>query len=272
MRQFGVNFVYFFVYGDNRLVCRCRVKAQYARHLYVKKPEKVFIGYRAYQFGGKCFDALANVAYRSLLRLACLKLLVLIYALFNEYTLQGGEMQRFTSLAKLYFKLCLENVAGSVDITAQNIAYSDKMRLVVVNHTAVRRNGKLAVGKGVQGIDSLVAGNTCLKINHHKSGSRRVVIDLTYLYLSFFVGFQYRFNKAAACNTVRKFRYCQCAVVNLFYFRSYSDPASAGTVIITAHINESARREIGVQFEVLALEKGNRRVNYFVEIVRQYKA
>ena len=82
---------------------------------------------------------------------------VLIYALFDEYTFERGEMQLFAYFAKLNHEIGLKDFLCRFNTATQNVTYRKEVRLVVVDYAAVGGNGKFAVGKSVKCINGFVA-------------------------------------------------------------------------------------------------------------------
>ena len=89
-------------------------------------------------------------------RLALLKLTVLVDAFLYENALQRCEIELFAHFAELYLQFPPQKRAGAVGTMAEQLAHRKEMRLVVLNHAAVGRNGHLAVGEGIKRIDGLV--------------------------------------------------------------------------------------------------------------------
>ena len=64
------------------------------------------------------------------------------------------------------------------------------MWFVILDHTAVRRDADLAIGKGIQGINGLVGRDTRSQMHQNLHLPSGIIIHLLDLDLSLLVGFQ----------------------------------------------------------------------------------
>ena len=74
----------------------------------------------------------------------------------EEYFLEGNPMPTVLQLAELDFQFLAKEVFGAHCVVAQDIAGGHEDGFIVYNDTSLRREGYLAVGESIEGIDGLV--------------------------------------------------------------------------------------------------------------------
>ena len=152
---------------------------------------------------------------------------------------------------------------------AQQLGNAKEARFVVLNHAAVGRNRHLAVGEGVERVDGLIGRNSRLQINHNLDFGGSVVVHLLDFYLAFFIGFQYGIDERCRAFSVRHVLNHQRFVIDFLDASAHSHSTATLTVVVARNVDETARREVGIKFERLALKVENARIDKFVEVVRQ---
>ena len=121
-----------------------------------------------------------------------LEFLVLINTFLDEDALQRLEVQLFLQLAFADFQFLTNEILGAVDRVAQHIADGEKLRLVALDNTAVWRYAHLAIGKGIEGIDGLIARHARSQMNLNLDLGSSKILYLTGLDLTLLDGLYYR--------------------------------------------------------------------------------
>ena len=86
----------------------------------------------------------------------CIILQYLEYLVLEEDFLKRSVMPVILQFIKPYLKFHPEQPLSVFGTISQHIVHSEEMRLLLHNHTSIRRNGYLAIGKGIERIDGLV--------------------------------------------------------------------------------------------------------------------
>ena len=84
-----------------------------------------------------------------------LEFLVFINTLFDEDALQRLEVQLLKQLAFTNLQLLTNQVLCAISRVSQNVAHGEELGLVVLDDAAVGRKTYLAVGKGIERVNSL---------------------------------------------------------------------------------------------------------------------
>ena len=193
-----------------------------ALHLDFKKFQDVVACHVAHKRWLERLQTLVDVCHSLVDAFALLILLVLIDALLDEYFLERGVEQAFTQLSALNLELALQQVLGGVHTVAQHVAHRQEMRLAVGNHAAVWRNAHLAVGKGVERVDSPVARRARQQVHDDVGVFRRVVVHPFYFDFSLFLSFDDSLDDASRSASERHVGDFQCLVVDFFDFCAHA--------------------------------------------------
>ncbi len=143
------------------------------------------------------------------------------------------------------------------------------MGLLVADDARVGRDRHLAIGERVQSVDGLVARLVVRHVDHDLHLVGRKVVDAFDLDLALFVGLDDRLLDRLRSGRVGNLGYREGAFVDLGDARAHLNHAAAQTVIVTARVHQSSRREIGQQHEILASQMGYAGVYQLVEVVGQ---
>ena len=182
-------------------------------------------------------------------------------------------MPLLAQLVKLNFQLFAQQVEGVFGIDAQNVLDVGEDGLAVPNHAGVGGVGDFAVGEGVECVDGLVGGDTGLKVEVDLGLRCRVVVYLLDFQLSAVNGFSDGVggfgDEVFGSGAVRYLVDHQCFVINDTDLGAVADLAALRTVVVFAHIDGPARREVGINLEIFAFEDAYRCIDEFVEVVGQ---
>ena len=143
------------------------------------------------------------------------------------------------------------------------------MRLLVVDDAAVGRDGDFTIGEGIKRIDGLVTRNARHQMNDNLSMVAGEVIETLNLDLTLFDCLSYRLDERIGGFTKRHIGDTQRLLVDLVDATTYLDDAATSTIVIFRNVDEATRREVGVKLKRFAFETGNRRIEQFVEVMRQ---
>ena len=97
----------------------------------------------------------------------------------------------------------------------------------------------------------------------------RVVVHLACLYLALLDGLEYRVDKRSGGLAEGYLAYHERLAVELFYLCPHLQRAPALSLVVFAHVDASARREVGIERKRLAVQIAYGGVAYLVEVVRQ---
>ena len=160
-----------------------------------------------------------------------------------------------------------ERVVGA---DAENLADRKHERFSVVDDPRVGADGLLTVGEGVQGVDGLVGRGAGLEVQHDFDGLGRVVVDLAdFQFASFNGGGDGVLDQIDGVFAKRYLRDNQRLIIDNGNLGTVDDLAAQQSVVVLAHINGAAGREVGEQLEWLVFEDGDGSIQKFVEIVGQ---
>ena len=106
-------------------------------------------------------------------------------------------MQAFHQFAAAYHEFLFEQRAGVVYRAAQHIAHAEELWFFLVDDAAVGIDARFAIGKGIQGIDGLVARGAGGEVYMYFGLGGGVVLHLAYFDFTLFVGFEYGVDKGA---------------------------------------------------------------------------
>ena len=150
---------------------------------------------------------------------------------------------------------------------AQQLAYGEELRFLVGDHAADGGDAHLAVGEGVEGVDSLVARCAGNELHDYLCGGGGVVVYVAYLYLPLLHGAQDGGYEGGGGLAEGKLGYCEGLVVDFLDFGPYLDGAAACSVVVARGVHESSGLEVGKQGEALAVKVCHGGVDHLVEVV-----
>ena len=199
-----------------------------------------------------------------------LKLAVFVDAFFDEYLFERREVQAFEQLAAAYEQFLAQQVFRILHTAAQHVADREEFRAFVVDDAAVGRNGDLAIGERIQGVDGFVARSSGCQVYQDFHLGGRVVVHLSDFYFSLFVGLEDAVYDGRGGLSERNLADGERLVVELLYLCPDLDRAAPHSVVVTCHVDASAREEVRIEPELLAAEVADGRVAKLAEIVREY--
>ena len=151
----------------------------------------------------------------------------------------------------------------------EHIAHSQELRLIVLDDATVGRDADLAIRKGVEGIDGLVAryARSQMHLDLHVGSSQ--ILHLAGLDLSLFHCLH-----DGILNALRSLREGNLSdderlLVYLLNFRPHFDGASTLPVVILADVDATRCGEIGEELEGLFVEVGDGCITNLTEIMGQ---
>ena len=188
--QFLVDVGNFLLDAQHCLLCLLLIELQYALHLYLEQAQDVFLGHLAHHLRIERSEPFVDVLADGIDVGRILKLLVLVYALLDEYCLERHEVQMLQQFALPDLEFLAQQVLGVLHVISQHFAYGGELRFVVLDDTAVWRDIYLAVGECVERIKCLVRRHSRLQLYLNLCVRRRIVVHVTSLNLSFLYSLQ----------------------------------------------------------------------------------
>ena len=273
--QFLVYLLHFRFHASNVLLSLILVELQDTGHLDFHQPQDIITCHLSDQFGIPGLQSAAHPFHSGIHILGILKLTVLIDTLLYENLFQRGEEQTLQQFASAYEPFLPQKFQSGVHVAAKHIAHGQELRLPVIYDTAVGRNRYLTIRAGIQGIDGLVAACARSKVNQYLCLGCRKVLHVAYLYLPLLVGLEDAVNKrtglaGGTCGlAIGYLSDGKGLAVTLLDFCAYTNHTTTLTVIILAHIDTAARREVGIEMELLAMEIRDGSIADFSQVVRK---
>ena len=178
-------------------------------------------------------------------------------------------MPRLVQLVKAYFKLAAQQTPRILGRAAKDLLHTHEVRLLVTDDARIGRDGYLARGEGVEGVDGLVARLVVRYMDHYLDLVGRQIVHLLDTYLAPLVGLHDRILYRLRGRGKGYLRNGERPFVDLRDTRPHLDRATAQAVVVARHIHDTARREIGIQLEILPAKVCDTCVNQLVEVMRQ---
>ena len=178
-------------------------------------------------------------------------------------------MQLFAQFAFFDFEFHAKQVHCAIRATAQHFRHGDETRFVVVHHTAIWRIVHLTFSEGIERINSLVARSLSLEMHAYFYVFRCIIVDFLDVEFTLFVRLHNRIHQHTRRNAIRHLHNLQSLVVNLLNLGTNSQLTATLAIVVFRHIHHATSWEIGIEFELLAFQVGNRRIAQFAEVVRQ---
>ena len=172
-------------------------------------------------------------------------------------------------LVEFDLQLLLQQSLSVLGRTTQNLANTQEMRLLLIDYTRIGRDRYLAIGECVECVDGLVGRLVGRNVNDDLDLLRGVILHLADLDLALLVSFDDRLLDTFGCSRKRNLGDGQRALVDLRDTCSNLHRATAQTVIVARAIDQTSRRKVGQQGELLALQVRHASVNQLVEVVGQ---
>ena len=154
------------------------VELQDSAHLDFEQAENVVARDVAHKLRLEWVETLVDVIHGSVEVLRLFVATILIDALLDEDFFERGVKQRFESVGTLILQIRFQDLLGAVHAVAQQFAHVEELRLLVLNHTAARRNAGFAVAERVERVDSLVARRARLECDDDFGCGGSVVFHL----------------------------------------------------------------------------------------------
>ncbi len=180
----------------------------------------------------------------------------LVDLVFDEDAFQRGHVPLLVELAQTDAKLRAEQVFGAFGAAAQNFAHADEVGLLLGDDARVGRDGDLAVGKCVEGVDGLVGRFVRADVDDDLHLFGGVVVHLLDLYLSLFVGLDDRLLDGFGRGAVGNLGDGERAFVDLRDACTDLHHAAPQSVVVARHVDETARLEVGIEHERFASQAG----------------
>src|SRR5574344_11707 len=152
----------------------------------------------------------------------------------------------------------------------ENVAHRQELWLLILDDTAVGRYVDFTVGESIECIQRLVAAHTGSKMHQYLHMGSGIILHLASLNFALFHSFQYAIYQCGGSFSERNLLDNQCLIVQLFYLGTHLEYATALTVIIFTHIYTAARREVGIEVELLTVQISNGSITYLTEVMRKY--
>ena len=254
----------------NQLFRLVRVELQDAGHLDFHQFQDIFLGHFTHKRGVVGSEAVVDVLAGSIHVLGLFKLAVLVDALFDEYLLQRGEVQAFQKFVLAYLQFASQQVQCVVHRLAQYVAHVEEVRLSLVDDAAVGRDAYLAVGKGIQGIDGLVARCTWGQVYQYLYVARCQVFHLAYLDFPLLAGLHDGVAYSGHRLAIRNLFHGQGLVVYLFNAGTHAHGAAPLAVVVLADVDAASRLEVGIEAELFVVQVLDSCFAQLVEVVWQY--
>ena len=264
MRQVVLYFRQLCLYACNQFVGLVLVVFQDALHLYLEQSQNVVARNVAVErilevlhsehLRLERFELRVDEVDHLVLRLSLLELLLLVDALLDEDALQRREEELLLKFSLAYLQLAAQEAHSRVGRVAQHVAHGEEARLVVFDDTAVGRDVYLAVGEGVERVDSLVGRHARRQVNLNLHLGSRVVVHLLSLYLAFLDSTQNGVDERRRSLRERNLANDDSLRVELLYLCAHLHGASALSVVVLRNVYRTARREVGVEVELLAAQ------------------
>ena len=193
----------------------------------------------------------------------------LVYLILDKDTLKRYLVPLIVQLAELNLKLLTKQFLCVLCRVAQNIAHTHKLRVLILNYARVWRDRYLAEGKGIECVDSLIARLARSNMDNNLCRRCSIIVKVLNLNLTLLLRLCDRLLEGLGCNRVWNLGDNKSALVNLRNLCTHLNRATTKTVVVSRHINHTARREVGIELEWLALEMGNCCRDKLVEVVRK---
>ena len=258
-----------FLDAGDELVGLVLAEFQDALHLDFHQSQDVVLSHFAYHLrveGRQPFvDIFASCVHRG----GILEGLAFVDALLNENLFQRAEVQLFQQFVAAYLQFLAQQVHRVVHVVAQHIADGEEFRRVVFDDAAVGRDVVLAVAEGIEGVDGLVGAHTGSQVYLYLHLSRREVFHVAHLDLAFVYGFQNAVDERLCGLAERYFSDDERLRVKFFYLRPHLQHAATHAVVVFAHVNATARGEIGIELEGFSLQIAHGSVADLAHVVGQ---
>ena len=195
---------------------------------------------------------------------------LLIYSLLKEDFLQRNPMPFLGQFTKEDFQFASENVHSPVGGMAEDALHISELDFTVNHHTGDGIDCHLTLCEGVQSVNCLVGRGVGRQLQDYFRLFRGFVQNLGYFKPALLHGLGNVLNQGLCGGGVWYLRYYQVLLVLLQDFGTDEHFCLVSdTVVIFAHIDETAGREIRINLEIASLQIIYGGVNQFVEIVRK---
>ncbi|CDD83622.1 unknown [Bacteroides sp. CAG:462] len=268
--QFLVYFGYLLVHACDGLVRLVAVELEDASHLYFHQAEDVVLRHFTDELRVEGGQTLVDVCAGGIHVLRLFERTVLVDALLNEYLLEGGEVQAFLQLSLAYLQFAPQQVEGVVHRLAQHVAHTEEVGLLVVDDAAVGRDVHLAVCAGIERVERLVRRHARCQVDEYLGMCRRVVLHLPYLDFALLHCLEDGVYQGRSGLAIGNFRDDERLVVQLVDFRTDFHAAAPFAVVVPRHVDGTARLEVRIEVERLAVQVGYGGVAQLIEVVGQY--
>ena len=198
-----------------------------------------------------------------------LELLVLIDTLLDENLFQRLEVQLLQQLVLAYLQFLTDEVLGTLGTVYQQVAHGKELRFVVLDDAAVRRDANLAVGKGIERIERLVAADARHELHLNLDACRRQVVYVACFDLALLDGFLNTVYQAVNGLRVGQVAYDERFLVQFLNLRPHLQHAAALSVVVFAHVDAAACLEVGIEVELLAVQVRDGCIAYLTEVMGQ---
>ena len=200
--------------------------------------------------------------------LAVLRLLDdLVNTLFDEDFFEGGHVPFVFEVFEFVGEFPFQELDRVLRVHAQNVGDAEEFRVLVDDHAGAGRNGFFAVGKGVEGVDGDLRVGARLQVHEDFDFFTGVVVHVLDLDFTLVVSLHDAFDQAYGSGAVGNFADGECLVVDLFNLRAHADFSTALAVVVVAHIDDAAGKEIRIERKFFSLEDSDACFAEFAEVV-----
>ena len=267
--QFAVNLVDLLLDACHKLVRLVLIELQDALHLYLEQTEDVVFGNLADHLRIERSESLVDIFADGINVRSILELLILIDTFLDEYLLERCEVELFEEFALTNLEFLTKKVLGVFHIVPEDIADGEELRFVVLNDATVRRNVYLAVGESIEGVKSFVGRRSRCQLHLYFHVSRRVVVNVTSLYLAFVDGFKYCLYERCGGLAKRYLADYESLGIDLLYLCAHLEDTATLSVVVARNVYAAAGGEVGIEHEGTSVEVIYGSVANLAEVMRK---
>lgn len=165
------------------------------------------------------------------------------------------------------FEFPLQKFHGMFRVHAEDFGNAEELRVFVDDDAGAWGKRFFAVRKGVEGVHGNLRIGPWLQVDEDFDTFTRVVVHVLNLDFALVVCLYDAVDKACGRRAVRDFPDGERLVVDLFDFCADADLAAAHAVVVVAHVDDAAGKEVRVKRELLPFEDSDACFAKFAEVV-----
>ena len=150
-------------------------------------------------------------------------------------------MELFEYLATTNLQLSFDEELGIINRLAQHIADSQELRHTFVDDAAVRRDGHLTIGEGIECVNLFVAAHSRHQMNQYLHLRSRVILNLTCFNLTLIHRLRDGLDKRFSSLAVRNLTDDEGLIVEFLNLGTNLHDTSTLSVVILRNIDGTAR-------------------------------